>query len=140
MLRKLLTFLLVFMLMHSLTACGGGSDWKNTLKEYEVFIDEYVELLQDYSKNPTDPDIEKKAEEMANKADEWSEKTEKVREQIKGTADEAEFNQQILDISGKLIKAIGGAGIMDQVMDGVEQEYGSEMVDNVLDYYGEDIG
>ena len=168
--KKLLSVLLAFVLMLTFTACGtesgleessskydfdidvssaiqintseadGEADWKDTLKEYEEFINDYVELLEDYSKNPLDPDINKKGEEMAEKAEEWSTKMDQLSTQLKGTADEAEFNQEILDISGKLMEAIGDAGIMDEVMDGVEEEYGSDIANNILDYYGEDIG
>ena len=121
-------------------ADAGEADWKATLKEYEKFIDDYAKLLEEYTKNPTDPEINKKGEEMAEAAEEWSTKMEKLTNQLKGTADEAAFQQEVLDISGKLMEAIGGAGIMDEVMDGVAEEYGSDMANNVLDYYGQDVG
>ena len=74
---------------------------------------------------------------MAEIAEDWSAKMDQISSQLKGTADEAEFQQKVLDLGGKLIEAIGGAGIMDEVMDAVEDEYGSDLANNILDYYGE---
>ena len=103
--KKLLSLVLVFALMLTLTACGEG-DWRETLQEFEVFIEDYVKVMRDYAQNPNDETLKQKVAAMQEEVDEWDAKIKKIGEELEGTADEDEFKAKQMELYTKLLQSV----------------------------------
>lgn len=84
---KKLIYLTALIALVAIYSCGGGSqketDSKTELKaetiqdcddflaHYEEWVDEYLKVLDDYFKNPADPEISSKYMELMQEAMEW---------------------------------------------------------------------
>ena len=108
--KKLLSLILVFVLTFAFAGCGKEENWEDTLADFEVFINDYLEVAQEYIKNPTDESLKQKSEKFAEEIDVWSEKLATLTEEIKGTADEEEFQQKSMELYTKLMQAVTAAG------------------------------
>ncbi len=130
--KKLLAFILTIMIVLSLSACGGktqpanspGSttvadqsvpetnkksssendtvEWRQFLKEYEAWVDEYIEIVKKYKANPTDMSILSDYTNMLSKVSEWSEKADKIQLELKDTDEALKYSEEVLRIAGKL--------------------------------------
>ena len=93
-----------------LTVCAcGEADWRETLQEYEAFVDEYVNALQEFTKNPSDTALKEKVEALQNDVSDWDAKMKKISEDLKGTAEEKEFQTKQMELYSKLMQAVAGA-------------------------------
>ena len=65
--------------------------WKDFLKEYEEFVDEYVVIYKKYKNDPTDMGVLSDYTDMASKATKLSDKAENVKDDIKDSDDLKEY-------------------------------------------------
>lgn len=86
-------------------ACG-EADWRETLQEYENFVNDYVNTLQEFTKNPTDTILKEKIEALQNDVSEWDAKMKKISEDLKGTAEEKEFQTKQMELYSKLMQVV----------------------------------
>lgn len=53
---------------------SSSSDWREFLKDYEAWVDDYIEIIKKYKSNPSDMSILSEYTDMVSKASEWSTK------------------------------------------------------------------
>jgi len=61
-----------------------SSEWKEFLRLYEEWVDEYVELVEKYNKNPMDTTILNDYMTSMQKLSEWAEQAQKTQSTITG--------------------------------------------------------
>jgi Flp pilus assembly protein TadD len=90
--KRFLVVLLCISLAGVLAGCSSGSDatsqksnasassnYKDTLKEYEKFVDDYVALMKKYKTNPSDPSILSDYTSMMTDYSEWTNKINDIK-------------------------------------------------------------
>lgn len=77
-------------------------DWRQFLTDYEVWVDDYIALINKYKENPTDVSLLSDYTEMLGEMAEWAEDAENMELSITDTAEAAEYSQEVLRIAGKL--------------------------------------
>lgn len=104
--KRILAATLIIIMVVSLCACSGASEWKKFIKEYDAWVDDYIELVQKYSKNPTDPSLLQKYTKMAAEVATWAQKADKISKELQDSPEEAaKFAAELQKISLKLAKA-----------------------------------
>ena len=63
---------------------GNESEWKEFLRLYEEWVDDYVELMKKYNNNPSDISLLSDYMESMQKIVEWSEKADKIQSDLSG--------------------------------------------------------
>ena len=89
-------------------SCDSASDaeWKQFLKDYEAWVDDYIEILEKYKKNPTDMTILSDYTDMMSKTAEWSAKADKIQGELAASpAALKEYTETLSRIINKLTKA-----------------------------------
>lgn len=122
--KKIIAFALVCVLSLSLAACGeettqntstnsttaseSDSSWKQFLKEYEAWVDRYVEITEKYQKNPADTTILSDYTALANQAADWDARTKEMEEELqKASVEElTEYQAELARIVQKLSQAV----------------------------------
>lgn len=126
--KKFLSILMAIVFAFSLTACGDNSteskddttptnvsteqatdsaEWKQFIKDYDAFVDDYLDILEKYKNNPTDTTILADYNSMLPKVTEWSEKAEKITEELQVSPEDAsEFAAELSKIANKLADAV----------------------------------
>ena len=122
--KKIIAFALVCVLSLSLAACGeettqntstnsttaseSTSNWKQFLKEYEAWVDRYVEITEKYQKNPADTTILSDYTALANQAADWDARTKEMEEELqKASVEElTEYQAELARIVQKLSQAV----------------------------------
>ena len=61
-----------------------NSEWKEFLRQYEEWVDDYVELVKKYTNNPTDLSILSDYMESMQKMIEWSDQADKIESDLSG--------------------------------------------------------
>lgn len=79
-----------------------SAEWKEFLKDYEKWVDEYIVVVKKYKDNPTDFSILSDYTEMMADLVDWSTKADDVQKSIKNTDDALEYSKEVLRIAGKL--------------------------------------
>ena len=130
--KKLLSLLLTITLSLSLTACGTNetnsenntentssqttetveessvnSEWKQFLKDYEEWVDKYIEITEKYKSNPSDLSILGSYTEMMTELAEWSTKTEEIKKDLEqaSSVELIQYSAELAKIVAKLAKA-----------------------------------
>lgn len=80
--------------------------WREFLKEYEEWIDEYIKILNKYNENPTDLSILEDYADMMVEMAEWSERADEIELEIEDPVEAAEYTSEMLKIVAKLTNAI----------------------------------
>jgi len=83
----------------------GEEKWRVFIKEYEAFVDEYIELVKKYKENPADLSILSEYTATATKMAEWTQKSNEVQDELKDTEEALKFSAELLRIAGKLAEA-----------------------------------
>ena len=84
-----------------------NTEWKQFLKDYEAWVDDYIELLQKYNENPTDLTILSDYNQMLSQVEEWTEKADEISLEIADDSEAAlEYAAEVLRIAEKLNEAI----------------------------------
>ncbi len=87
---------------------AGSSDeaeWRQFLKDYEAWVDDYIEIVKKYKANPSDTSILSDYTEMTSKVVEWSEKADEIASELEDTSAALEYSKELLRIAEKLEKA-----------------------------------
>lgn len=79
--------------------------WKEFLKEYEAWVDNYIAVLNKYKESPTDLSILSDYSKMIADLADWTERIEDVQDSIMDAEDAVEYSKEILRIAGKLAEA-----------------------------------
>lgn len=80
-------------------------EWKQFLKDYEVWVDDYIEIIKKYKVNPTDMSILSDYTKMASKAADWSARADEIELELKDTQEALEYSAELLRIAAKLAEA-----------------------------------
>lgn len=79
--------------------------WKQFLKDYEAWVDDYIAIVKKYKDNPTDMSILSDYTEMVSEMTEWSEKADEIELELEDTDAALEYSAELLRIAGKLAEA-----------------------------------
>lgn len=127
--KKLLALFLASIMIISLTACTSSSEnnensksqeaassesnqtvtaddakWKQFIRDYEAWADDYVQLVKKYKDNPTDLSILSEYTKTVSDLATWSEKAKEIELELKDTSAALEFSTELLRIAEKLTK------------------------------------
>lgn len=130
--KKLWTLLIAVVILLSLTACGNETistnedtsnnvvtettdeknenssneaEWKQFLKDYEDWVDNYIEITKKYEANPSDLSILTDYTEMVSELAEWSEKADEIELELKDSDAALEYSNELMRIANKLAEA-----------------------------------
>lgn len=81
---------------------NNDAEWKEFLKDYEEWVDDYIAIVKKQKENPTDMSILADYTKMLTDLTEWTEKADDIAESIEGTDDALEYSKEVLRIAGKL--------------------------------------
>lgn len=86
------------------TASSGSSDWKQFLKDYEAWVDSYVEIIKKYKNNPSDAKLISEYGKFMGETAEWAEKSKKYEDKLQemSAEDFSEYMQTITRILEKI--------------------------------------
>ena len=79
-----------------------SAEWKEFLKDYEEWVDEYIALMKKQKENPTDLTILSDYSKMTLEMAEWAEKSDDIAGSIEDTDEALEYSKEVLRIAGKL--------------------------------------
>ncbi len=124
--KKILAIALCVLFAMTMVACTGGaeqntnsaaddssvtdtestsesSEWKQFLKDYEAWVDDYIVIVNKYKANPTDTSILADYTKMVSDMADWTTRTEKVQEELTTDSEAlAEYTKELSRIAGKL--------------------------------------
>ena len=85
-----------------------GAEWKQFLKEYEAWVDDYIALLKKYNKNPADMSILSDYMSMVSELTEWQSKTEEISAELENASAKelAEYSAELARIAAKITEAM----------------------------------
>jgi hypothetical protein len=84
---------------------SSSSEWREFLREYEEWVDNYIELMNKYNENPMDMTIMSDYMEAVLELTEWQEKIDSLESDLTGD-DLEEYLETILRISAKLSQLV----------------------------------
>ena len=104
--KKFSVLLIIVMLLTVVSlSAAEKSDWKEFLKDYEEWVDDYIVLLDKYEKNPADMTLLMEYSTMSTEMLEWTEKLEKMQDDL-SPSDLSEYTKTMTRVSEKLNKAL----------------------------------
>lgn len=81
----------------------GTATWKENLKEYEAFVDDYIEILNQYEQNPNDLTILSEYTKVIQELAEWSAKVEEIQDDL---ANDSEALQEYLEMLARITEKL----------------------------------
>lgn len=81
------------------------AEWKQFLKDYEAWVDDYIEIVKKYKDNPSDMSILSDYTEMVSEMADWSERADEIELELEDTSAALEYSAELLRIAGKLAEA-----------------------------------
>lgn len=84
----------------STTTDTGG--WRQFLKNYEEFVDDYIAFMKKYQANPTDMTMLTDYVDMMAKVSEWSENADEFEDELNDPAELAEYTKEYMRILTKM--------------------------------------
>ena len=124
--KKLLSVLLIFVLMFTITACGNQSDnWEQTLEEFGTFIDEFMEASLNALNDSTDKNAKTKLDAKQKELNLWQDKIDKLSEKMEGTAEEEAYKKKLTELYTKLMQNIVNSNFMDKAYESLEDKLDS---------------
>lgn len=94
----------------TVSAAPAGTDdatWKEFLKEYEEFVDNYIIIYKKYQANPTDATLLADYTELMQKLPEWEEKAADMQAELASNPEALkEYTETLAQIAQKLIEAL----------------------------------
>ena len=82
-----------------------NTDWRQFLKDYEAWVDNYITVINKYKNNPSDLTILSEYTELAADASEWALKADDVELEINDADEALEYSKEVLRIAQKLANA-----------------------------------
>ena len=82
-------------------------EWKQFLKDYENWMEKYIEILKKYKSNPSDATVLADYTEILKELSEWQSKAEMVQKELEeaSPAEVAEYSAEIIRIAGRIAEA-----------------------------------
>ncbi len=80
---------------------SNNTEWKQFIKDYNAWVDEYIKIVKKYKANPTDLSIMTDYTKMISEMTDWAERSEKLEEEL-DTTDALEFAAELAKIAQKL--------------------------------------
>lgn len=87
------------------TTTGDDTKWKQFLKDYEAWVDDYIALIEKYKNNPADMSIVSDYTEMVSEMADWSKRADELELELEDTDAAIEYSAELLRIAGKLAQA-----------------------------------
>ena len=84
---------------------GDDAEWKQFLKDYEAWVDDYIAIVKKYNDNPTDMSILSDYSEMISEMTDWTERADEIELELEDTDAALEYSAELLRIAGKLAEA-----------------------------------
>ena len=81
------------------------SEWRQFLKDYEKWVDDYIAFMKKYKENPSDLTLLSEYSKMLTDMSEWAEKADKIELELSDTSESLEFSAELLKIAAKLTEA-----------------------------------
>ena len=81
------------------------AEWKQFLKDYEAWVDDYIEIVKKYKDNPSDTTILSDYTEMVSEMADWTEQADEIELELEDTSAAIEYSAELLRIAGKLAEA-----------------------------------
>lgn len=80
------------------------SDWRQFLKDYEEWVDSYVEFMKKYKNNPTDASLLTEYSKFMTDTTEWSKKAQKYQDELQNLSAEdlSEYMKSVTSILEKI--------------------------------------
>ncbi len=82
-----------------------NTEWRQFLKDYEKWVDDYVSFMKRYNANPSDLSLLSEYSKMLADMAEWTEKADKIELELEDTSESLEFSAELLRIAAKLAEA-----------------------------------
>lgn len=82
-----------------------NEDWRQFLKDYEAWVDDYIAIVKKYKDNPADMSILSDYTEMVSEMTNWVEKADKIELELDDTDAALEYSAELLRIAAKLGEA-----------------------------------
>lgn len=82
-----------------------NEEWRQFLKDYEKWVDDYIAIVKKYKDNPTDMSILSDYTEMVADLAEWSSRADEIELELEDTDAALEYSQELLRIAAKLAEA-----------------------------------
>lgn len=81
------------------------AEWKQFLKDYEAWVDDYIVIVKKYKDNPSDMSILSDYAEMISEMTDWTERADEIELELEDTDAALEYSAELLRIAGKLAEA-----------------------------------
>ena len=80
--------------------------WRQFLRDYEVWVDTYIEFMEKYKDNPTDMSLISEYSEFIQQTAEWAEEAENYQSDLENVSPEilGEYMETLGRITEKLVK------------------------------------
>jgi len=83
----------------------GDEEWRQFLKDYEAWVDNYVEIVKKYNENPADLSILADYTKLVSEMSDWTERADEIEAELEDTSAATEYAAELLRIAGKLAEA-----------------------------------
>ncbi len=77
-------------------------EWRQFLKDYEAWVDDYIAIVKKYKDNPTDMSILSDYTEMVSEMADWAERADEIELELQDTDEALEYSTELLRIAAKL--------------------------------------
>lgn len=88
------------------SSSGDDEEWRQFLKDYEEWVDSYIEIIKKYKENPYDMSILSDYTEMVSEMADWTERADEIEQELDSTGASLEYSAELLRIAGKLAEAV----------------------------------
>lgn len=85
------------------TDTGG---WRQFLKDYEAFVDDYIAFMKKYQANPTDMTLLSDYADMMTRVSEWSENADEFSDELNDPSELAEYAKEYVRILTKMTTSL----------------------------------
>ena len=89
----------------SINDSTGTEEWKQFLKDYEAWVDDYIAIVKKYKDNPTDMSILTDYTNMVSEMADWAERADEIELELEDTDAALEYSSELLKIAAKLAEA-----------------------------------
>lgn len=88
----------------SISETSGEPEWKQFLKDYEAWINKYIEITEKYKNNPSDTTILTDYTEMLAELVQWQTKAEELQTELENASpsEVAEYSAELIRIAGRI--------------------------------------
>ena len=84
---------------------SGNEEWRQFLKDYEAWVDDYITIVKKYKDNPTDMSVLTDYTNMVSEMADWAERADEIELELEDTDAALEYSAELLRIAAKLAEA-----------------------------------